>query len=247
VTDLSALLSTLNKSIPAEFAPPPAASGPQAISPLSIFGANGAPAVPTSDPQTHYNKLTLLPLLLKTLSCAMVEWPLFRSAINYPNPQTTDKPSLTIRPTADISIALSTPSGLYTPTLADVTGRSAFAIQGELKRLANLGRQIPCALGPRELPKRGGTLTVSNIGGLGAGTDAFPVLIQGGGVAIVALGRAEWEQVYSDATGPGRRRLMLPVSWSADHRIVEGAELVAFVESWRSWVENPTRLIGSGR
>ncbi|KAH7104227.1 CoA-dependent acyltransferase [Auriculariales sp. MPI-PUGE-AT-0066] len=243
VTELSALLPTLNSHIPAEFTPSKNTE-PQGVSPLSVYG-NNPPPTPSSNPQTHYSKLTLLPLLLKTLSCAMLEWPLFRSSITYP--ASPEKPALTIRPTTDITFALSTPTGLYTPTLSDVGSRSTFAIQGELKRLSNLGRQVPSGLGPRDLPRKGGSLTVSNIGGIGRGDDAFPVLVAGGGVAIVALGRARWEQVYDDATGPGRRRLMLPVSWSADHRVVEGAELVAFVETWRSYVENPSRLIGAGR
>ena len=44
--------------------------------------------------------------------------------------------------------------------------------------------------------------------------------------------------------GRGEERLKMSVSWSADHRVVEGAELAAFVESWRRWVEVPERLIG---
>src|SRR5690606_28790682 len=95
----------------------------------------------------------------------------------------------------------------------------------------------------------------------------------GGGVAIVAVGRARWvwdvEDEYwnvsargGDGFGsmeppPGRngvksggggmrgqRRLKLPISWSADHRVVEGAELAAFVETWRKWVGEPVRLVG---
>jgi 2-oxoisovalerate dehydrogenase E2 component (dihydrolipoyl transacylase) len=102
------------------------------------------------------------------------------------------------------------------------------------------------------MPKRGGTLTVSNVGAIGAGLDASPVLVEGGGVAIVALGRARWvldvnDQYYNEQEGKrGERRLKLPVSWSADHRVVEGAELAAFVESWRGWVERPGRLVGEG-
>ena len=46
--------------------------------------------------------------------------------------------------------------------------------------------------------------------------------------------------------GSGERRLKVSISWSADHRVVEGAELVAFIETWRSWVEHPHRLIAEG-
>jgi len=132
---------------------------------------------------------------------------------------------------------------------------------GELRRLSNLGRRTPThGLTQRELPKNGGTITVSNVGAIGKGEFASPVLVPGGGVAIVALGRAQWvnELDESDLAGldvtsgeneavVGRRKLRMGVSWSADHRVVEGAELAAFMECWRSWVENPVRLIAEGR
>ena len=110
-----------------------------------------------------------------------------------------------------------------------------------------------------EMPKRGGTISVSNIGGIGRGEDAVPVLVQDGGVAIVALGRARWvwdmeaggesdvRYYFGERRGRGEERLKMSVSWSADHRVVEGAELAAFVESWRRWVEIPERLIAEGK
>jgi 2-oxoisovalerate dehydrogenase E2 component (dihydrolipoyl transacylase) len=86
------------------------------------------------------------------------------------------------------------------------------------------------------MPKRGGTISVSNVGAIGAGEYAHPVLVPGGGVAIVAIGRARIVE----------GRMKVGISWSADHRVVEGAELAAFVESWRAWVENPQRMIAEG-
>jgi 2-oxoisovalerate dehydrogenase E2 component (dihydrolipoyl transacylase) len=116
---------------------------------------------------------------------------------------------------------------------------------GRLRRLQHLGRQVPCALGPAEMPRRGGTLTVSNVGAIGQGEFAAPVLVPGGGVAIVAIGRAKWVDVVpEDGVGPSRRRLLVGVSWSADHRVIEGAEMATFTEAWRSWVEHPERMIG---
>lgn len=110
-------------------------------------------------------------------------------------------------------------------------------------------------------------MTVSNVGSIGKGEFANPVLVDGGGVAIVAIGRArwvrEWDLQETDLSelepergggrnlerkeGRGGPRLIVGVSWSADHRVVEGAELAAFVECWRGWVEQPERLIGEGR
>ncbi|KAM6497658.1 2-oxoacid dehydrogenase acyltransferase [Amanita muscaria] len=110
------------------------------------------------------------------------------------------------------------------------------------------------------MSKRGGTISVSNVGAVGRGESAVPVLMEGGGVAIVALGRAKcvWDvdeevrhyslggNIGKGKRGRGEERLKLSISWSADHRVVEGAELAAFVESWRGWVEVPARLIGEG-
>ena len=87
---------------------------------------------------------------------------------------------------------------------------------------------------------------MSNVGGVGAVESATPVLVPGGGVAIVAIGKARWVWDVERGDGKGERRLRIGVSWSADHRVVEGAELVAFMEAWRGWVECPQRLIADG-
>ncbi|KAF8588522.1 CoA-dependent acyltransferase [Ramaria rubella] len=244
LTRLSNLLPTLNAHIPLVYAPSSSInSPPSAISPHAMFSKLPEPY--QSDPTTHYARLTFLPLLLKTLSRAMLEWPLFRSSISStPDSSAKQRPILTVRPHADIAIALSTPTGLYTPTICAVDTLSSYAIMGRLRRLQHLGRQTPCELGLAEMPKRVGTLTVSNVGGIGKGEFAAPILVPGGGVAIVAIGRAKWvDEVPQDGVGLPQRQLRVGVSWSADHRVVEGAEMVAFVEAWRSWVEHPERLI----
>jgi 2-oxoisovalerate dehydrogenase E2 component (dihydrolipoyl transacylase) len=177
----------------------------------------------------------------------MLEWPLLRSSITPSSNTPSDpKPTLTIRPHTDISIALSTPTGLYTPTIQRADTYSIYNLASRLKHLAHLGRQTPCGLTPTEMPRRGGTVTVSNVGAIGAGEFASPVLVPGTGVAIVAVGRARWVWDVERGDGSGVRRLKVGVSWSADHRVVEGAELAAFVECWRGYVEAPERLIAEG-
>ncbi|KAI0809152.1 2-oxoacid dehydrogenases acyltransferase-domain-containing protein [Irpex lacteus] len=246
LTSLNDLMPILNKHIPLHYLPESARPAyPPAVSPSSFYAQLSSQETRSSE---QYTKLTYLPILLKTLSKAMVEWPLFRSSITpqSSSPAESSKPTLTLRPHADINIALSTPTGLYTPTLQRVDTHSVYSLASQLKHLSHLGRQVPSGLTPAEMPKRGGTLTVSNIGGIGDGEGASPVLVPGGGVAIVAVGRAKWVWDVNRGDGKGERRLKVSVSWSADHRVVEGAELVAFIESWRSWVENPQRLIGEG-
>ena len=97
------------------------------------------------------------------------------------------------------------------------------------------------------MPQRGGTITVSNIGAIGDGDFASPVLVPGGVVAIMAIGRAKWVwDVNRHGNGQGERRLKVGMSWSADHRIVGGGELVTFVETCRGWIENPQMMIVDG-
>jgi len=226
----------MNKNIPLIYRNEGVAVAPRSTT--KIYGDTSVPQPSVSDPLMHFSRLTVLPLLLKALSKAMVEWPLFRSSVSSEDPAS---PAVAIRPHCDISIALSTPTGLYTPTLLAVDSKSPYEVMGELRRLQALGRSIPHALSPKEMPKRGGTITVSNIGAVGNGEWAAPLLVPGGGVAIVAIGRAKWVE------REGRKVYQVGVSWSADHRVVEGAELAEFVECWRSWVEEPARLLADGR
>lgn len=136
---------------------------------MSIY-SDSQPTPPTSDPSQHFSRLTVLPLLMKTLSRAMLEWPVFRTSITPSSASSgNSKPTLTLRPHADISLALSTTSGLYTPTIQRVDTMNAYEIMAELKRLQTLGRQTPNGLTMKEMPKSGGTITVSNVGAVGKG------------------------------------------------------------------------------
>jgi 2-oxoisovalerate dehydrogenase E2 component (dihydrolipoyl transacylase) len=253
LTNLHNLLPIMNAHIPRHFLLDPPPERPILVNPSAIHPASEPSSVPDT---AKYRRLTYLPFLLKTLSLAMSEWPLFRSSIsqsfsstdsNTTSPSTKPSPpTLTIRPTTDISIALSTPTGLYTPTLPSVSTHSTYALASSLAHLSALGRQTPCGLTAREMPKKGGTVTVSNVGAVGKGEFAAPVLVPGGGVTIVAIGRARWVWDVESGDGKGEKRLKVGVSWSADHRVVEGAELAAFVECWRGYVEQPERMVALG-
>ncbi|KAL1952383.1 hypothetical protein VTO73DRAFT_1532 [Trametes versicolor] len=182
ITDLHNILPILNAHIPTHYLPPPARPSPtaQVVSPTAFY----APLPPTElAPEAHYTRLTYLPVLLKTLARAMRDWPLFRASISSPWPSAAEgaRPSMVIRPHADISIALSTPTGLYTPTLQAADTQSVYALAAQLRVLAHRGRQVPCALTPRDMPRRGGTVSMSNVGGVGQVESAAPVLVPGGG------------------------------------------------------------------
>jgi 2-oxoisovalerate dehydrogenase E2 component (dihydrolipoyl transacylase) len=74
----------------------------------------------------------------------------------------------------------------------------------------------------------------------------MPVLVPSSGVGIVTIGRARWVWDVDQGDGRGERRLKLGISWSVDHRVVDGVELAAFVETWRGYVEQPERMIAEG-
>ncbi|KAG9050976.1 hypothetical protein FS837_000639 [Tulasnella sp. UAMH 9824] len=244
LTNLHNLLPVMNAHIPKEYNPSKPSTHLPAVSPYSVLPATMQNASVESDPTTHYEKLTYLPLLVKALARAMQEWPLFRASIAPRSENdTAAKPNLVIRPHADIAIALSTPTGLYTPTIQRADTLSAYELMGALRRFSALGRTIPHGLTPKEMPKKGATITVSNVGAIGKGEFASPLLVPGGGVAIVAIGRAKWVRRVED----GEKRLEVGVSWSADHRVVEGAEMAAFTETWRKWVEEPGLWAAGGR
>ncbi|KAF8123119.1 CoA-dependent acyltransferase [Boletus edulis] len=253
LTRFHGMLPTLNGNIPAHYLPSSStlerSRTSQMVNPSALYPAPTHPSIPDG---ATFTKLTYLPFLLKTLANAMMEWPILRASITPTTDANADKkPTLTIRPTADITLALSTPTGLYTPTIGAAQTLSMHGLASRVAHLAHLGRQVPCGLTPREMPRRGGTISVSNIGAIGKGEYASPVLVPGGGVAIVAIGRARWvwdvsDEVWDADSECGERRLKVDVSWSADHRVVEGAELAAFVETWRGWVEKPERVIAEG-
>lgn len=180
-------------------------------------------------------RLTLLPLLIKAMSLAMRDFPLFRSQLDVSGEK------LHQRSSCDISIALSTEKGLLTPTIAEADALSTLDIAKHIASLQSAAASSGGSLSRSQLgPARGGTLTMSNIGSVG-GTGASPLIPPTGQLAIGALGRARYLPRYSDG-GRGNdivKRLILPVAFTADHRVVEGVELARLVDKWKRLVEEP--------
>ncbi|KAJ6619296.1 hypothetical protein B0H10DRAFT_1793816, partial [Mycena sp. CBHHK59/15] len=250
LTALHALMPVLNAHFPARFLPSPSSPSPSpsmssakaypgadlARGIISPPGVSDGAEVAGADADAQYARLTYLPFLLKTLAAAMMEWPLFRSSItpvleNNAKP----KPSLTLRPHADIALALSTPTGLYAPVLRAADTRSVYELGGEVERVKRLGRRVPCALGGEYL----GELCF---------LDFLIWICLARRVGCIRFGTHRAFAVSRDVAPLGfrARRRQMNVSWAADHRVVEGAELAGFVECWRGWVEAPGRMVGGG-
>lgn len=205
-------------------------------------------------PVPEREKTSLLAFLVKALSLALEEHPIMRARVREQGEQRW----LDVSRDANIGIAVSDPKlGLLTPSLPALDPSSSVAtIAGELSALRARAAR------PGPLPH----ITLSSVGGLGEARGAMPVLPPGGGLAIAAVGRAAWEMEWAlrggdktrgkdqfglsgvwgvepgqvEKAGP-RAVLRCPVGWSGDHRVLEGAELIAFTETWKRFVEEPWR------
>ena len=160
------------------------------------------------EPSKRFDRLTMLPFLLKGLSVAMQEHPLFTCSLS-PAPSassssSSEEPSLVRRSTHDISVALSNPSaagGLFTPVLRSVDSSSIFDLASRLAHLQSF--LDPNSSSPPKFPAEysgAGTLTLSNIGVVG-GKSTHPVVPPTGQLAIGAMGRMRVEPRFVDEAG----------------------------------------------
>ena len=177
-------------------------------------------------------KLTMMPFLLKALSLALDDFPVMNSSVDEANK------AIVQHARHNIGCAMNTPFGLVVPNVKDVANKSVMQVALELHRLQVLAQTNH--LSPDDIG--GGTITVSNIGTI-AGTYASP-LVHVPEVAIVALGRAQYLPRYehNESEVPVKTPVM-PLSWSADHRVVDGATLASFCKVWKSYLESPDKMI----
>lgn len=132
----------------------------------------------------------------------------------------------------NIGIAMDTPQGLLVPNIKNVSLRSILDIAIECSRLQSLAKDGK--LSATDLT--GGTITVSNIGSIG-GTYVAPVLVQSE-VAILGIGKAKAVPAFDDQDRVVKKDIM-NFSWSADHRILDGATMARMAERVKAFVEEP--------
>merc|ERR1719238_2037702 len=172
-------------------------------------------------------KFTLMPLIVKATSLALAEFPLLNSSVS------EDGTTLTIKGAHNIGLAMDTPNGLLVPNVKDVRSKSLLEIAARLQADASAGK-----LGMADL--KGGTFSLSNIGNLG-GTYTGPV-INLPEVAIAGLGKARSTPKY-DEQGNLVKRMVMQVSWSADHRVIDGATMARFSNAWIGYLEKPATML----
>ncbi|KAI9363058.1 2-oxoacid dehydrogenases acyltransferase-domain-containing protein [Pilaira anomala] len=181
-----------------------------------------------------FAKMTYLPIFVKCLSIALTHYPIMNAKL-VGDQNDVNSIKINYRSSHNIGIAMDTPQGLIVPNIKDVQNKTIFEIATEIHRLSELGKKnaIPMS------DLKGGTITLSNIGTIG-GTYANPVIVSSE-LAIVALGKMQKLPRY-DAQDNIVAKQIMPVSWSADHRIIDGATIARFGNHWKNLIENPALL-----
>jgi len=136
----------------------------------------------------------------------------------------------------NIGVAVDTERGLIVPVIKDVDKKKLVKLSIELGELANKARERKISL--EEL--QGGCFTITNLGGIG-GTYFSPI-INSPEVAILGVSRGNYEPVYNNH-GVFEPRMMLPLSLSYDHRIIDGADAIRFLRFVIEALENPIKLL----
>eukprot|EP00123_Amoebidium_parasiticum_P012105 comp21122_c0_seq1/m.28547 comp21122_c0_seq1/g.28547 ORF comp21122_c0_seq1/g.28547 comp21122_c0_seq1/m.28547 type:complete len:506 (-) comp21122_c0_seq1:45-1562(-) len=174
--------------------------------------------------------LSFLPFFMKATSLALRQYPTINSHVN------EDCSQLTIKGAHNIGFAMDTKLGLLVPNVKNVQERTIMEIAMELNRMQKSG--IEGKLPTEDLA--GATITISNIGSIG-GTYMRPVILVPT-VAIAALGKAQTLPRY-DAKGNVYPASIVNVSWSGDHRVLDGATMARFSNLMKSYIENPETMI----
>ncbi|WP_125075808.1 dihydrolipoyllysine-residue acetyltransferase [Pseudoxanthomonas sp. SGT-18] len=159
-------------------------------------------------------KLTMLAFLLKASVAALKQFPEFNASLD------ESGENLTLKKYFHIGFAADTPNGLVVPVIRDVDRKGVLQIAQEMGELAKKAREGK--LGPAEMT--GGCFSISSLGGIG-GT-AFTPIINAPEVAILGVSKSSFQPVWDGKQF--QPRLMLPLSLSYDHRVIDGAAAARF-------------------
>ena len=176
-------------------------------------------------------KLTLLAFLMKACVNALRAYPVFNSSIS------PDGESLIMKDYFNIGFACDTPDGLVVPVVKDVYKKDVLEIAYDLGDLSNKARERKLKMDDMQ----GGCFTISSLGGIG-GTKFTPI-INCPEVAILGVSRSAMQPIFNNETQAFEPRLILPLSLSYDHRVVDGADGARFTTHLRSMLSDVRRLL----
>jgi pyruvate dehydrogenase E2 component (dihydrolipoamide acetyltransferase) len=183
----------------------------------------------TAETEKKGFKLTMLAFMIKACVTALKQYPQFNSSLE------KSGESLIIKKYYHIGVAVDTPGGLVVPVVKDADRKGIFDIAQELGEISKKARDGK--LSPADM--QGGTFSISSLGGIG-GTYFTPI-INAPEVAILGVSRAAMKPVWDGkAFAP---RLMMPISLSYDHRVIDGATAARFTSFLVSVLSDIRKLI----
>ena len=160
-------------------------------------------------------KITPLAFIIKALVASLKKFPSFNSSIDE-----IDTGKMTLKKYFHIGIAVDTPNGLMVPKIRNANNKKISLLSKELKEVSELCRNLK--IDKKEL--FGGSMTITSLGGIGG--SFFTPIINFPEVAILGVGKSQKKQIF--ISGKFQTRIMLPISLSYDHRIIDGAEAARF-------------------
>ncbi|WP_046004493.1 dihydrolipoyllysine-residue acetyltransferase [Pseudoalteromonas rubra] len=175
-------------------------------------------------------KLTMMPFFIKALSLAIKEFPILNSQVN------DECTEITYFDDHNIGMAVDSKLGLLVPNIKQCQNKSIVDVAQAVTQLTDAAREG--RVSPNDL--KGGTISISNIGAIG-GTTATPI-INKPEVAIVALGKLQHLPRF-DEQGNVVSRAIMQVSWSGDHRVIDGGTIARFNNLWKSYLEEPAKMM----
>jgi pyruvate dehydrogenase E2 component (dihydrolipoamide acetyltransferase) len=161
-------------------------------------------------------KITPLVFMLKAVVAALQKFPEFNASLD------ASGENLILKKYYHIGVAVDTPNGLMVPVLRDVDKKGLVQLAKELGEISAKARALKITAADMQ----GGCFSISSLGGIG-GT-AFTPIINAPEVAILGVSKASMKPVYQD--GEFVPRLMLPLSLSYDHRVIDGASGARFTQ-----------------
>ncbi|MEE8349993.1 MAG: 2-oxo acid dehydrogenase subunit E2, partial [Acidobacteriota bacterium] len=170
-------------------------------------------------------KLTVTAIMVKVVASALKVFPQFNASIDLLNKE------IIYKQYCHIGVAVDTDRGLLVPVIRDVDQKNILDLSVELSQIGARAREAKLTLEEMQ----GGSFTISNLGGIG-GTSFTPI-VNVPEVAILGVSRGKVEPLYQD--GEWKPRLMVPLSLSYDHRLIDGADAARFVRWIAQALEEP--------
>ncbi|HBM3227206.1 TPA: pyruvate dehydrogenase complex dihydrolipoyllysine-residue acetyltransferase [Klebsiella oxytoca] len=174
-------------------------------------------------------KFTPVVFIMKAVAAALEQMPRFNSSLS------EDGQRLTLKKYINIGVAVDTPNGLVVPVFKDVNKKSVTELSRELTVISKKARDGKLTAGEMQ----GGCFTISSIGGLG--TTHFAPIVNAPEVAILGVSKSAMEPVWN-----GKEfvpRLMMPISLSFDHRVIDGADGARFITIINNMLSDIRRLV----